>query len=142
MKIILISCIISLALLSQKSLAQTAPISVHPTPESHEMRSEDYIYDSLEKSAEYPGGINKFREYVVNNFNYPEELAESIRFTVTFTVEKDGSLTNIQLSNNPGFGIAEQIQKIFATSKKWTPGQEHNKAVRSRFRFPLAIQFE
>ena len=28
---------------------------------------ENHIYDSSEKSAEYPGGINKFREYVVNN---------------------------------------------------------------------------
>jgi len=142
MKRILIICVVATALVSQKSFAQNAPISSDPTSGSHEMRSGDYIYDSLEKPAEYPGGINKFREYVVNNFNYPEELAQSIRFTVAFIVEKDGTLTDIRLSNNPGFGIPEQIQKIFAASKKWTPGQEHNKTVRSRFRFPLAIQFE
>ena len=103
---------------------------------------ENHVYDSVEKAAEYPGGINKFREYVVTNFDLPKELEESLRFTVTFIVEKDGSLTDIKLSKNPGFGIAEQIQTIFASSKKWTPGYESDKAVRSRFWFPFVIQLE
>jgi len=142
MKRILIICVVLTVLCNQKSMAQNTPVITQPKAGSHEMRSEDYIYDSLEKPAEYPGGINKFREYVVSNFNYPEELGQSVRFTVTFTVEKDGTLTDIKLSKNPGFGIPEQIQKIFTASKKWTPGYEHNKPVRSRFQFPLIIQFE
>ena len=107
---------------------------------------ENHVYDSVEKSAEYPGGIDKFRECVVNNFDLPEELEESLRFTVSFTVtfivEKDGSLTDIKLSKNPGFGISEQIQTIFDSSKKWKPGYENGKPVRTHFQFPIALQFE
>ena len=125
------------------SQANAQEVTVSPNEEIRkDYYSENHIYNSLEKMPEYPGGINKFREFVMNNFIFSDELTESVRFVVTFIVEKDGSLSKIELSNNPGYGIAEEIKRIFNISQKWEPGYDKGKPVRTLYRFPMVIQFE
>lgn len=117
-------------------------LAVNPAKEAPKEYSENHIYDRAEIKPEYPGGINEFREFVVNNLNLPDELTESLRLVISFVVEKDGSLTGVKLERNPGYGLAEEFQRIFAASKKWTPGYDKGKPIRTYFRFPLVIQFE
>ncbi|MNE76333.1 Gram-negative bacterial tonB protein [compost metagenome] len=76
------------------------------------------------------------------NFNFPNELTESIRLNITFVVEKDGSLTDIKLSSSIGYGIPEEVQRVLVSSPKWEPGYDKGKPVRSLFRFPITLQFE
>lgn len=140
MKKLLVICTFATALISQNTFAQE--VTINPVDEARKEYPKNHIYNSLEKMPEYPGGINKFREFVMNNFIFSDELTENIRFVVTFIVEKDGSLSKIELSNNPGFGIAEEIQRIFAISQKWTPGYNKGEPVRTLYRFPMTIQFE
>ena len=57
----------------------------------------------LDKLPEFPGGIAKFYNYIGKNFESPEINGErNIRVFVSFVVEKDGSMTDIQVKNNPG----------------------------------------
>ncbi len=113
-----------------------------PSPSANTEYTENFIYKSLEKMPEYPGGISEFGKYVMANFSFPEELTQSIRFNISFVVEKDGSLSNVRLLNDPGFGIADQIKRIFASSPKWKPGYYDGNPVRTSFQFPIALQFE
>lgn len=138
-KIFAFSLILS-AFLSQDLKAQE--LMKDPTPAEKPEQSDNFIYRSIEKMPEYPGGINEFSKYVMNNFSFPDELSQSIRFNISFIVEKDGSLSSVKLSNDPGFGIADQVKKIFASSPKWKPGYENGKPVRTHFQFPIALQFE
>lgn len=102
----------------------------------------DSIYDVVEQSPEFPGGINKFNRFFYSNFHYPDDITETIRINISFVVEKDGTLSNIQLLKDPGHGIAEEVVRVLSKSPKWRPGISKGKSVKTIFRFPMVISFE
>ncbi|MFM9826573.1 energy transducer TonB [Flavobacterium sp.] len=99
---------------------------------------------ALDKLPEFPGGISKFYSYVGTNFEKPEiENSESIRVIVNFIIEKDGSMTDIQVRNNPGYGLAKEAIRVLKSLKtKWTPGIINSKAVRTAYSLPISIQLD
>jgi Gram-negative bacterial TonB protein C-terminal len=100
--------------------------------------------NSLDKLPEFPGGIAKFYSYVGNNFEKPEmELSQSIRVIVNFIIEKDGSMTSIQVKSDPGFGIGNEAVRVLKSLKtKWLPGMVNSKAVRTAYSLPITVQLE
>ncbi len=99
---------------------------------------------SLDKLPEFPGGIAKFYSYVGDNFEKPEiEDNESIRVFVNFIIEKDGSMTGIQVKNDPGHGIGKEAIRVLKSLKtKWIPGMVNSKAVRTAYNLPITILLE
>lgn len=99
---------------------------------------------SLDKLPEFPGGIAKFYSYVGDNFEKPEiEDNESIRVFVNFIIEKDGSMTGIQVKNDPGHGIRKEAIRVLKSLKtKWIPGMVNSKAVRTAYNLPITIRLE
>lgn len=99
---------------------------------------------SLDKLPEFPGGIAKFYSYVGTNFEKPEiENLESIRVIVNFIIEKDGSMTGIQVKSDPGHGLANEAIRVLKSLKtKWAPGILNSKAVRTAYSLPITIQLE
>lgn len=96
----------------------------------------------LDKKPEFPGGINKFYTYVGNNFEKPELDSEMvIRVSVSFVIEKDGSMTDIRVLRDPGYGLgAEAIRVLKSLKTKWSPGILDGKAVRTSYNLPITIQ--
>lgn len=96
----------------------------------------------LDKKPEFPGGINKFYTYVGNNFEKPELDSEMlIRVSVSFVIEKDGSMTDIRVLKDPGYGLgAEAIRVLKSLKTKWSPGILDGKAVRTSYNLPITIQ--
>lgn len=96
----------------------------------------------LDKKPEFPGGINKFYTYVGNNFERPELDSEmAIRVSVSFVIEKDGSMTDIRVIKDPGYGLgAEAIRVLKSLKTKWSPGILDGKAVRTSYNLPITIQ--
>ena len=96
----------------------------------------------LDKLPEFPGGINKFYTYIGKNFETPEINGErNIRIYVSFVVEKDGSMTDIQVKNDPGYGLAKEAIRVLKSLRtKWTPGMIDSKAVRTAYNLPIIVQ--
>jgi len=96
----------------------------------------------LDKKPEFPGGINKFYNYVGNNFEKPDLDSEiAIRVSVSFVIEKDGSMTDIKVLKDPGYGLgAEAIRVLKSLKTKWSPGILDGKAVRTSYNLPITIQ--
>jgi len=97
---------------------------------------------ALDKMPEFPGGIKKFYTYVGNNFAKPDLESESlIRVSVSFVVEKDGSMTDIKVIKDPGYGLgAEAIRVLKSLKTKWSPGIMDGKPVRTSYNLPITIQ--
>ncbi len=97
---------------------------------------------ALDKLPEFPGGMAKFYTYVGNNFEKPEiEGVNTIKVLVSFIIEKDGSMTDIQVKKDPGYGLArEAIRVLKSLRTKWTPGMIGSKAVRTAYNLPISIQ--
>ena len=99
---------------------------------------------ALDKLPEFPGGINKFYSYVGNNFEKTEiENSGSIRIFVSFVIEKDGSMTDIQVKKDPGYGLGKEAIRVLKSLKtKWSPGMIDGKAVRTAYNLPITVQME
>jgi hypothetical protein len=97
---------------------------------------------SLDKLPEFPGGINKFYTYVGNNFEKQEiDGSGSIRVYVSFVIERDGSMTDIQVKRDPGYGLGKEAVRVLKSLKtKWSPGMIAGKAVRTSYSLPITVQ--
>jgi len=95
----------------------------------------------LERSPEFPGGMKKFLEQVGNKFRTPEiDAREKMKIFVYFVVEKDGSLTNIQVLRDPGFGLGNEAIRVLKSIKtKWQAGMQNGKPVRVAFNLPISV---
>lgn len=98
----------------------------------------------LDKMPEFPGGIGKFYTYVGNNFNKPELDAEkTLRVYVSFVIEKDGTMTDIVVKSDPGYGMGKEAIRVLKSLKtKWAPGILDGKPVRTAYNLPITIKTE
>jgi periplasmic protein TonB len=96
----------------------------------------------LDKQPEFPGTIKKFYEYVANHFEKPEiDGVEMIKVNVSFVIEKDGSMTDIKVLRDPGYGLAKEAVRVLKSLKtKWEPGIKDGKKVRTQYTLPIKIQ--
>ncbi|MFH7018086.1 energy transducer TonB [Flavobacterium sp. FlaQc-47] len=99
---------------------------------------------NLDKLPEFPGGMAKFYTYVGNNFNKPELDADrTLRVYVSFVIERDGSITDIMVKNDPGYGLGKEAIRVLKSLKtKWIPGVLNGKAVRTAYNLPITIKTE
>lgn len=99
---------------------------------------------TLDKLPEFPGGIGKFYNYVGNNFEKPElDDVKTIRIYVSFVIEKDGSMTDIHVKNNPGYGLDKEAIRVLKSLKtKWSPGMIGGKPVRTSYNLPITVVME
>jgi TonB family protein len=98
----------------------------------------DKIYDfvSIEKQPEFPGGIAKFYKYLGGSIKYPKMAQENNvqgKVFLSFVVEKDGSLTDIQITRGLGSGTDEEAIRVLKESPKWYPGIQNGLAVRVKY---------
>ncbi|MBE8727873.1 energy transducer TonB [Flavobacterium hungaricum] len=98
----------------------------------------------LDKMPEFPGGIQNFYNYVGKNFHRPElDEEKTLRVYVSFIVERDGSLTDIVVKNDPGYGMGKEAIRVLKSLKtKWSPGMLDGKAVRTAYNLPITIKTE
>ncbi|MBP1224810.1 energy transducer TonB [Flavobacterium sp. 1355] len=106
--------------------------------------NEPALISELDKMPEFPGGMSKFYTYVGNNFTRPDLDAErTLRVYVSFVIEKDGSITDIIVKNDPGFGMGKEAVRVLKSLKtKWSPGIIDGKPVRTAYNLPITIKTE
>ncbi len=106
--------------------------------------SETQVYTEVEQLAEFPGGINAFRNKVSSGFDTSVMDGDegTVKTEVTFIVERDGSITDVKASGSNSDFNAEAVRTVKGVKNKWTPAKINGQAVRYRFRMPLTMQFE
>lgn len=116
----------------------------HETTEAKDNTDQKlYDYVSIEKIPQYPGGIDKFRQFLMANIKYPAEATKAgLQGTVyvNFTVEKDGSLTDIRVDRKVGSGLDEEAMRVIGSSKKWIPGIQNGRPVRVKYNVPVSFK--
>lgn len=105
--------------------------------------SSDKIYTSVETMPEYPGGIDAFREFVAQNYKNPK-VSRDIKgnLIVTFVIEPDGSMSNIKVVRDLGFGIGFEAIRVLKLADKWTPGTQDGKPVRVNYTLPIIVKIK
>lgn len=101
-------------------------------------------YTLVEEKPSFMGGdANEFTKWVYSKIVYPEVAREngiSGRVTLQFTIESDGSLTNIKVLRGIDQSLDQEAVRVVSMSPKWTPGKQRDKAVRVTYTFPIMFQ--
>ena len=91
------------------------------------------------------GDLNTFRTWVQQNVRFPQIALENGiqgRVVLTFVIEKDGRLTNIEVLQTPDRSLSEEAIRVLSKSPKWSPGKQRNQAVRVKYNLPVDFRVQ
>ncbi len=98
-------------------------------------------FEIVENQPMFPGGNNEFMKFIGKNFKAPEnENFTGGVLKVTFVIETDGSIGDLKVLNDLGYGTAMEIRRVMSICPKWTPGDQGGKPVRVIFTLPVTIR--
>lgn len=103
----------------------------------------DDIFTIVEVQPAPVGGMKAFYEFVGKNLIYPSQAARmgiEGRVFVEFVVEKDGTLTDIQVAKGIGAGCDEEAINVISQAPNWNPGKQRGRAVRVRMVMPIVFK--
>lgn len=125
------------------TIVDTKPVVPEKTVEKPKINPE-VIATSVDVEADFIGGIDTFRNKVVQDFDGSNVNSdgEVVKAVVTFIVERDGSISNIKASGGNTDFNREAEKTIKNMKGKWKPAKLQGESVRSYFRFPISMQFE
>ncbi|HRI20091.1 MAG TPA: energy transducer TonB [Panacibacter sp.] len=117
----------------------TAPPIEKPTGQaeipSRDKEPEDtYV---IQTEAKFPGGIAGWTKYLERTLNTAVPIengapAGTYSVMVSFTVDKDGNVSDVQALNDPGYGTAEEAVKAIKKSRQWIPAFQNGRNVTYR----------
>lgn len=119
---------------------QTNSNDIGPGPGPRMPEEDETVYNAaaVEVRADFPGGMKMLEKYIANNIQTDTESTSITRIIVSFVIEKDGSLSQINAISNSVFNKNEVIQAI-KKMPKWLPAEMNGKKVRSSYSFPIMI---
>jgi len=97
----------------------------------------------LEVMPEPVGGAAAWAKFLQKNLRFPavaQEQNVSGRVTLSFIIEKDGSLSNIKVEHGAGYGFDEEALRVLKLAKAWKPGIQNGQPVRVRYNIPINFQ--
>jgi len=118
----------------------SSPVGDGPKQEPIKDDNTVYSFVSMETPPTYPGGMEKFYKFLHDNIKYPETAKENYikgSVFVSFTIEKDGSLTEIKVDRKLGYGTDEEAVRVLKLSKRWNPGIKNDRPVRVKYNIPI-----
>ena len=103
---------------------------------------ENDIFIVVEKNPRFNGDLN---EWLSRHLKYPAMARENNiqgRVYVTFIVEKDGSITTVEILRSADPVLDAEALRVVKSMPKWEPGKQRNMAVRVKFTLPITFRLQ
>lgn len=101
---------------------------------------EKKIIEFPDIEATFPGGAAAMQQWIVENVNYPQtsiEIGEQGRVYLSFVVEEDGSISNIQIERGVSDDLDREAKRLMRIMPHWVPGEASGRKARTRCRLPI-----
>lgn len=98
--------------------------------------------DNPEMFPRFPGGNIALFEYLSKNIKFPKSKEKEdvkVRVVTTFTVEKDGSITDAKIVRSQGEAFDNEALRVINGMPKWIPGTQNGKAVSVKYILPITF---
>ena len=95
-----------------------------------------------ETFPQFPGGHIALVEYLSKSIKFPKEKEkENVRARVvaSFTVDKDGSITDAKIVRSQGEAFDNEALRVINGMPKWIPGTQNGKAVSVKYTLPITF---
>lgn len=104
---------------------------------------EGEVFTVCEEQPEYPGGEQEMMKFLMTAMRYPKECADSKiegRVTLSFIVEKDGSISHIEEVRSPHPLLTAEAKRVVEAMPRWKPGKQRGQEVRVKFVLPFTFR--
>lgn len=101
-----------------------------------------YTPEGLSENAEFPGGIDKFRNQLMKNIKKQNIKHSGLQIVIRFKISNEGMLYNILIEKPRDLDEDSKIKIIKAVEQigtKWKPHTFRNAPVISNFRVPINL---
>lgn len=101
--------------------------------------------DDVDQQPSFPGGTNALNTFIASNLKYPvwaQEKGIQGRVVVKFIVEKDGSISNVEVDRSVGPSLDNEAMRVIKNMPKWIPGQINGKAVKVECSHPFVFRLQ
>lgn len=110
------------------------------------LKQDSTVYTVVEYQPEFPGNRSGLRTYLQKTVQYPAEAQKAGikgRVFVSFIVEPDGSLSDVQVMRGLDYGCDEEAVRVIKAMPRWKPGNQSGilGLVNLRVRYNLPIFF-
>jgi protein TonB len=104
---------------------------------------ENQVYNTagIDVTPQFPGGINEFYRFIGQNYIVPKEKPDFAKGKVftSFIIEKDGSISEVKILKDIGFGTGDEALRVLKLCPKWSPGKSKGKEVRVLYSLPINV---
>jgi len=104
---------------------------------------QDTIFNIIPYEPEFDIQTNQFIEYVKENLVYPKQaMMNKIqgRVKLSFIVEKDGTITEIETKTNLGYGLEQSAIELVKNYKNWGIINFNNRPVKLYLELPITFR--
>lgn len=106
---------------------------------------EKKVFEVVEHMPLFPGGLYYLMSYLSENVKYPADAQKQGvqgRVVVSFVVEKDGSLSNVQIVHSVNPSLDAEALRVVKAMPNWIPGKQDGKAVRVKYNVPISFRLQ
>ena len=110
-------------------------------------QEEDYdkVFTVVQIPAEFPGGLPAWTKYLERNLNRDLPVnngAPPGKYTVvvSFIVDKNGGISEVQAENDPGYGTKEEAVRVIKKGPSWKPAVQNGRNVIYRHKQSITFQ--
>lgn len=99
----------------------------------------------VEQKPTFPGGDAALYKWLGNQIMYPSDAAEEGiqgKVIVSFVIEKDGSITNVQVVRKKHPSLDAEALRVVKKMQKWTPGRNNGQIVRVKYNLPVTFKLQ
>ena len=118
-------------------------VITQPEPPKHV--EENKVFDVVEQMPSFPGGPQALLQYWNSNVKYPvvaQENGVQGRVVISFVVEKDGSVTDVQVAKSVDPSLDKEAQRVVKSMPHWIPGKQNGSAVRVKYVVPVSFKLQ
>ena len=132
-------------------IEMTEELSIKETPlkleveETIEEEASEEIFLIVEEQPEPIGGMKAFYNHINSVIKYPaiaRRMGVQGRVFVQFVVEKDGSITQVEVIRGIGGTCNAEAIRVVSGAPPWNPGKQRGKPVRVKMVLPISFRLE
>ena len=107
---------------------------------------DDKVHTVCEVMPEFPGGQEALLQFLSKSIKYPTEAFEKKeegRVSLTFIVEKDGSISDIKVVRSISPSLDAEALRVVKLMPKWTPGKNKSgEIIRVAYTVPVIFRLQ
>jgi protein TonB len=116
-----------------------------PPPGNNLGDGEPPFYVAAEIMPKFPGGDDAMVKFINDNLVYPPMAIENNiegKVVLTFIVDKEGQVTEIEFLKKLGWGCDDAAVKVVKKMPAWSPGRQNGRNVAVKYNLPITFRLK